>query len=201
MNPISSGFSSNINDWIADSMRAAIKDFVFFEDSKSEGIDQWVLGIAIGKDDFTADGWDPKTVSVECNSADHALDDVPVLRTAQRSESKAVHCGYRPRSHRENIAQDAADARGRPLERFDVGRVVVRLDLERDGQTVADIDDAGIFSRSLQNSRAFGRQPSQVYTRAFVAAVLAPHHAENAELREVWRAFEDSYNLLIFGLC
>ena len=60
----------------------------------------------------------------------------------------------RPRAHRENIADDPADAGGRALERFDRARMIVALDLERDRPAVADIDDAGIFfARFDQNVR------------------------------------------------
>src|SRR5256885_8231623 len=58
-----------------------------------------------------------------------------------------------------------------------------RFDLECDSQPVTDIDNAGVFSRALQHRRSFCWQSPQVNTRALIAAVLAPHHAENPELR------------------
>jgi hypothetical protein len=67
--------------------------------------------------------------------------------------------------------------------------VVVRLDFESTGPTVSDIDDAGIFSRSLQDALAARGQPLQMDARGFVGTMFAPHHAEDAELGERWFAF------------
>ena len=57
----------------------------------------------------------------------------------------------------------------------------MRFDLERNRKPIADIDNSGILTWTLQHSRTLGGQAPQVHTRAFVAAVLAPHHAEDAE--------------------
>src|SRR5689334_7438685 len=77
--------------------------------------------------------------------------------------------------------------------------MVVRLDLVCDSQSVTDIDDSGIFARALQNGWTFGRQTAQMDARALVAAMLAPHDAENAEFCETGFAFEDADDLFIFG--
>jgi hypothetical protein len=37
--------------------------------------------------------------------------------------------------------------------------VVVALDLERDRETVAEVEDAGILARALEHARALGRKP------------------------------------------
>jgi hypothetical protein len=58
---------------------------------------------------------------------------------------KPQHRADRAGAHGEDVAHDAADAGGGALERLDRARVVVRLDLERDGEAVADVDDAGVF--------------------------------------------------------
>jgi hypothetical protein len=64
----------------------------------------------------------------------------------ERTEAQRVHHRHRPRAHREDVADDAADP-GRPhLVGLDVRRVVVRLDLERDGVPVTDVDDAGVLA-------------------------------------------------------
>ena len=57
----------------------------------------------------------------------------------------------------------------------------MRFDFERARPAIADIDDAGVFSRSLQDELAARRQALQMDARRFIRAVLAPHHAENAE--------------------
>ena len=62
------------------------------------------------------------------------------------AEAQRVEDRDRPRADREDVAQDAADAGGRALERLDRARVVVRLDLERAREPVADVDTAPAFS-------------------------------------------------------
>ena len=62
-----------------------------------------------------------------------------------RSEAQGVDRANRPGAHREDVAHDAAHAGGRALKRLDCARMVVRLYLERDGQAVADVNDAGVF--------------------------------------------------------
>ena len=66
--------------------------------------------------------------------------------------------------------------------------MVVRLDLEDRRQAVADVHGAGVLARALQHARARGRQRPQMHARALVAAVLGPHHREDAELGQRRRA-------------
>jgi hypothetical protein len=119
---------------------------------------------------------------------------VPVIAEAER-----IHHGDGPRAHREDVAQDSADAGGRALERLDVAGVVVRFDLERDHPAAADADDAGVFARSLHDVFAVGGQLLQMDARALVGAVLAPHHAENAEFGVAGLAAEQVDDLLVFS--
>src|SRR5262245_59081557 len=77
--------------------------------------------------------------------------------------------------------------------------MIMRLDFVSDGQTVTDIDDARIFAGSLQNSRSFGRKTPQMDARTLIAAVLAPHYAEDTELREIRFSLQDIYNFFVFA--
>jgi hypothetical protein len=43
-----------------------------------------------------------------------------------RAEAQRVQQKFRPRAHRENVANDSADAGRRALERLDRARVIVR---------------------------------------------------------------------------
>ena len=103
-------------------------------------------------------------------------------RVVGPTEAQRVQAGDGPRAHREDVAHDAADAGSRPLVRLDEARVVVRLHLEDGGEAVADVDDAGVLAGPLDDARALRRQPPQVHAARLVRAVLAPHHAEDAEL-------------------
>ncbi len=69
----------------------------------------------------------------------------------KRSE---VHDREGPRAHGEDIAQNTADPGSGSLKRLDKRRVIVRLDLESAGPSIADIDDAGIFARALHYEAA-----------------------------------------------
>src|SRR5205814_6350663 len=102
-----------------------------------------------------------------------------------------------PRAHREDVADDPADPGGRALIRLNERRVVVRLDLEDRGEAAADVDRAGVLARSLQHLRTFGWQRPEVHTRALVAAVLGPHHREDAELGQVRLAAQKSHDAAV----
>ena len=58
-------------------------------------------------------------------------------------------------------------------------------------RAVADVDDAGVLARSLDDARPRRRELPQVHARGLVRAVLAPHRREDAELDEVRLAAED----------
>jgi hypothetical protein len=77
------------------------------------------------------------------------------------AEPEAVEQRDRPRSHRDHVTQDPADSSRRALERLDGRRMVVRLDLERDRRAVAEVEDAGVLARALQDALARRRQPPQ----------------------------------------
>jgi hypothetical protein len=68
--------------------------------------------------------------------------------------------------------------------------VIVALDLERDGDPVARVDDAGVLSGPLENSRALGRETPQQESRVLVAAVLRPEEGEDGKLEVVGLALE-----------
>ncbi len=60
--------------------------------------------------------------------------------------------------------------------------MIMRLNLERAGPAIANVNDAGILPRPLQYAPAVYWQPLQMNPRRFVGAVFAPHHAEDTEL-------------------
>ena len=129
-------------------------------------------------------------VAVAADAGDHAGEDAARQRRVERSEAQRVQQPDRPRAHREDVADDAADAGGRALIGLDERRMVVRLDLEDRAQPVADVDRAGVLARALHDARPGRRQRLQVHARALVAAVLGPHHREQPELEQVGLAAE-----------
>ena len=142
------------------------------------------------------------------DAAHHAFDNAAVAghgfrrreSIVNRSETNRVHHRDGPRAHGEDVAQDAAHAGGRALKRLDEARMIVRFDLEGDDVAGADIDDAGVLARPLHHALSRGRQLLQMQARALVGAVLAPHHAEDAELGVAGLAAQDRDDLFVFGV-
>jgi hypothetical protein len=99
------------------------------------------------------------------------------------AKAQRVQTRERPRSHGEDVAQDAADAGGRAAVRLDVGRMVVALDLEDGGASLADVDHARVLSRAVQHPGCLRRQAREVPLAGLVGAVLGPHDREDPELR------------------
>ena len=106
------------------------------------------------------------------------------------AEAEPVEERDRPRAHRDDVAQDPADAGRGALERLDRGRVVVALDLEGDRLAVAEVDHAGVLAGALQHARPGRRQPPQQRGGVLVAAVLRPEQREDGELEVVRVALE-----------
>ena len=100
-------------------------------------------------------------------------------------EPEPVEQRDRPRAHRDDVAQDAADAGGRSLERLHGGRVVVRLDLERDREPLAEVEHAGVLARALEHALAGRWETPQERRRVLVAAVLRPEQREDRQLEVV----------------
>src|SRR5690348_15573193 len=59
--------------------------------------------------------------------------------------------------------------------------MIVRLDLERACPAVTDVNDARILARALHHKLRARRQTLQMHARRLVGAMLAPHHAEDAQ--------------------
>ena len=100
----------------------------------------------------------------------------------ERAEAQRIHQRDRAGAHREDVADDAADAGRRTLVRLDRRRVVVALDADRDRETVADVDDTGALTRADEHPRRLGREPAEMHARRLVRAVLGPHHGVHREL-------------------
>ena len=104
--------------------------------------------VALVERDLAADRRDADAVAVAADAGDDAGEDAARLRGVERAEAQRVEQRNRPRAHREDVADDAADAGRRALIRLDERRMVVRFDLEDGGQAVADVDGAGVFTRA-----------------------------------------------------
>ena len=102
--------------------------------------------------DLAADGRNADAVAIARDAGDNARERAADERIIERPEPERVEQGDRTRAHREDVADDAADAGRRALVRLDERRVIVRFDLENRGETIADVDGARILPGSLKNS-------------------------------------------------
>ena len=129
----------------------------FGSDAEAEDVDERVAAVALVEHHLAADGRHADRVAVAADAADHAFEQVPGPRVVERPEAERVHHRDRPGPHREDVADDAADAGRRALVRLDRGRMVVALDAHRDRHAFADVDDPGALARPDQHPRRLGR--------------------------------------------
>ena len=118
-----------------------------------------------------------------------------------RPKTERIHHGNRPGSHGKDVPQDSTDACGRALEGLDETGMIVRLDLKNTDPAIANLHHPGVLTRTLQNARPLGRQSFQVRTGTLVAAMLAPHHAEDSKFGQGGLPAQDLQNPLILFLC
>ena len=198
VNAVAAGLGAEIDDRHVHAGGRRVEDLVGVGEADRHRIDQDVAVIAGVEAHLSADGRHPERIAVAADAGDDARDQMARLGMLRRAEAQRVEAGDRPRAHRENVAQDAADAGGRALIGLDVARMVVALHLEHDRLAVADVDDAGVLARPLDHPRRLGRQPPQMQPRGFVRAVLVPHRRENPELGETRHPADQLENALIF---
>ena len=120
-----------------------------------------------------------------------------------RTEAQRVDDGDRAGAHRDDVADDAADAGGRALVGLDVGGVVVRLDLEGDRVALADVDDAGVLADADEQGvglRGLLAELAEVHLGGLVRAVLGPHDGVHGELGAGRAAAEDLHDPLVLVL-
>src|SRR6185369_4813510 len=153
--------------------------------------------------------WNTETISVRSDPAHHAfhyrviaMNRLLVARVARRlrnrPEAQRIHHRHRPCTHREDVPENSAHTGCSPLEGLNERWMVVRLDLERAGPAIADVDDPGIFTGALHHKFAARRQTLEVYARRFIGAVLAPHHAENPKFGHGRGAAKPLQDSLVF---
>src|SRR5205814_3663169 len=90
-----------------------------------------------------------------------------------RSKPQRIQRADRPGAHREDVPDDAADARGRALEWLDRAGVVMGLDLKGNGQSMANINNSCVLlARADEDFSGSGRERFKQWPAIFVGAVL-----------------------------
>ena len=190
MDAVTAGFGADINHGIASALGGGGEDAVGGRDTNAHHIDQNVAVIASVEIGLPADGGHANAIAIAGDAADHAIDQAFGFGMGWIAKAQRVHQRDGAGAHGEHIAQDAADAGGRALVGLNEAWVVVAFHLEDAGQAFADVDRAGVFARPIDHVRRLGRQLGQMNAGGFVAAVLGPHDAKNAEFGDIGRAAE-----------
>ena len=131
---------------VADAGRLGEVQVLVPEHADAERVDQRVAEVGRVEDRLAADVGQAEAVAVAAD-AGHDPGQHPVgVVGVERAEPERVHHRDRPGAHRQDVADDAADAGRRALVGLDVRRVVVALDLEGDRVALADVDHAGVLA-------------------------------------------------------
>ena len=182
---IAAGAGAIQDNEISDALRAREVNILMPHRADAEGIHERVAKIRSVEHDLAADIRQAQTVAVAADAGDDAGQHAACIGGVGRPEPQRIHDRERSGAHREDVAHDAADAGCRALVRLDIGRVVVALDLERDGPAVADVDDAGVLADADEEHiglRLLLAELGEVHLARLVGAVLAPHHRIHGEL-------------------
>ena len=162
----------------------------------AQRIDEGIAEICPVELHLAADVRQSQAVAVAAYTGDDTGQDPAGVGLVERTETQRIHHTDGPGPHREDVADDAANASGRSLVGLHEARVVVGLRLERDGIPLSDVDDTGVLADTRQEWAARGvlaefTEFLQVHLRGFVGAVLRPHHRVHRQFGAGGAAAED----------
>ena len=150
---VETGARAEQDDLVAGAGRERQVQILLAQHADAQRVHQRVARVGGVEHRLAADVGQPQRVSVSADAAHHTVEHAAGVGCVGRAEPQLVHHRDRPGAHRHDVADDAADAGGRALVRLDVGRVVVRLDLEGDRPAVADVDDTGVLADAREHRR------------------------------------------------
>lgn len=182
---VPAGLGAHQHDDVARSGGRLVLQPVDRQYTEREGVDQRVPLVGGVEDDLAADVRQAEAVAVPADAGHHAGQHAGGVGVVDGAEAQRVHHRDRAGAHGEDVADDAADAGCRALVGLDVAGVVVRLDLERDGELVRDLDHARVLTDAGEHPVAGRRllaELAQVHLARLVRAVLAPHDRVHGQL-------------------
>ncbi len=199
---VAAGAGAVEDDAVAGSGGLRQVEVLVAQHADAERVDQGVAEVGRVEDRLAPDVGQAQAVAVAADAGDDPRQHPLGVGRVERTEAERIHDRDRPGAHREDVSDDAADPGGRPLVGLDVRRVVVALDLERDGVALADVDDAGVLADArehLADRRLLGdlTELLEVDLGGLVGAVLAPHHRVHGELAARRAAAQDLADLLV----
>src|SRR5581483_6505877 len=119
VNAVASGFRSDVIDRIAGAACHPFDDVLDARGPEAEHVHERISGVTIVEDHLATDGGNADAVAVSGDAGHHAFEVSPHPWILQRPEAQGIHQRNGPRAHREDVADDAADARGCTLVRLD----------------------------------------------------------------------------------
>src|SRR5215208_1655570 len=200
MNAIAPCARANSHNRIADTLRFGTYQVFFVHQSNAHRVDEGIVLVRRVEDDLSRDGWNAYAVAVVTNPLDDSGKEIAYARILEAAEAERVEHRDRARAHRKDVAQDSADTRCRALVRLHGRWMVVRFDLEGNGETVPNRNDARVFARSLEHVGRSRGKCFQNSTRVLVRAVLAPQSADYSELGESRLASQHPNQPLVLSL-
>src|SRR5690606_37371743 len=160
----------------------------------AERVDQRVALVAGVEEGLAADVGQAHAVAVVADALDDARQDPGGVGVVELAEAQRVHDGDRAGAHRDDVADDAADAgRGALLGLHERG-MVVGLDLEGHREVLVDGDHAGVLADAGEQARGLRvllAELPQVDLAGLVRAVLGPHDRVHGQLGLGGAAAED----------
>ena len=199
-------FEPDVVDGIANSRRAAFDQGVSVGDAEAEHVDERVGRISIVERRFRRrrSGCRCCCRSLQCRR--RRLRRSPgsrAFRAVHLAKPQRIHQRDRTSAHRENVADDAADAGGGALIRLDErsGSLCDSI-LKTAASPSPDSTRASVLARALR-ARAALRSGSflRCTSRTLVAAVLGPHHRKNSELGDARLSTEGLDDAVVFLEC
>ena len=139
-------------------VRRGVGEHPVLEQADGHHVDQRVALVGGVEHELAAHRGHADAVAVAADAAHDAVDEVARARVRRVAEAERVEHRDRAGAHREDVAQDPADAGRGALVGLDRGRVVVALDLERDREAVADRDHARLLADAGDDVLALGGQ-------------------------------------------
>ena len=126
---------------------------VLGQEPAAQDVDQRVARVTLSEVELAPDGWDPDSVAVARDTADHPARDPAVAGVVGEAEAQWVHQGDRASAHGEDVAYYPANPGSGPLVRLDRRWVVVAFDADRHGDPVPGVDHACVLARANQDGR------------------------------------------------
>jgi hypothetical protein len=147
---------------VADAAGLAQHEALDRQCAQAEHVHERVFGVDLVEHRLAPDGGHAHGVAVTGYAVDDALGDPAAAGVVERPEAERVHDGDGSGPHREDVAEDAAHPGGRALVGLDGGRVVMALDADGGGDTVAHVHHAGVLTGAHKHPFSFAWQSLQV---------------------------------------